>query len=420
MRHLLLMGSLGVLNYVKYFWHSIRINVTTKKCLFFNLNLSLMDLLCFSHIKWNFVYQRPQHLMYRFAIYNRVFIIEEPITKGDKDYYELKKDDKNNNLWIVNLYVSEHQSGDKKFHTLKALIDALKFAYEINNYISWYYTPMALLYTEHLKPSLIVYDCMDELSAFKFAPPELKELEAKLFKCADLVFTGGNSLYRAKKHLHHNIHSFPSSIDKDHFHLARTNTVDPGDQKDLPHPRFGYYGVIDERFYISLIKELSILKPDWHFIFVGPVIKIDPATLPQGNNVHYTGGKSYEEIPQYLAGWDVAILPFELNESTKYISPTKTPEYLAGGKPVISTSITDVVTPYGDLGLVHIADTAEEFIKEGEDILKDENKKEWKKKVDQFLEGISWNKTWHEMNELIELSLENKIKIPNSKTVEYV
>lgn len=379
-----------------------------------------MDLLCFSHIKWDFVYQRPQHLMYRFAVYNRVFIIEEPITKGNKDYYEIKKDDQNNNLWVVSLYISEHQSGDKKFHTLKALIDSLKFAHEIQNYISWYYTPMALLYTEHLNPSLMIYDCMDELSAFKFAPTGLKEMEAKLFKSADIVFTGGYSLYQAKKHLHNNIHPFPSSIDKEHFRVARASTVDPIDQRDIPHPRFGFYGVIDERFHISLIKELSVLKPGWHFIFVGPVIKIDPATLPHGNNVHYTGGKSYEEIPQYLSGWDVAILPFELNESTRYISPTKTPEYLAGGKPIISTSITDVVSPYGDLGLVHIADTAEEFIKAGETILNDKNKKEWKKKVDQFLEGNSWNNTWHEMTVLIDQALEKKIKIITTKIEEYV
>jgi len=284
----------------------------------------------------------------------------------------------------------------------------------------WYYTPMALHYSDHLNPSLIIYDCMDELSAFKFAPPELKKLEARLFESADLVFTGGYSLYQAKKHLHHNIHPFPSSIDKAHFQSARLCGKDPSDQFNIPHPRFGFYGVIDERFHVSLINELSLLRPDWHFIFIGPVIKIDPALLPVRENIHYLGSKNYKELPAYLSGWDVAILPFELNESTRYISPTKTPEYLAGGKPVISTSITDVVSPYADLGLVHIADTAEEFIIEAEKIFKGNNKSEWEKKVDKYLLNISWNKTWHDMTELIEEALEKRLKVKTKKEVIYV
>ena len=379
-----------------------------------------MDLICFSHIRWNFVYQRPQHLLSRFALYNRVFVIEEPVTKGDTDFYEIEKDSGNHNLWIVNLYISENTPQLKRDCTLKALIDSFIYSREIKNYMLWYYTPMALHYSDHLNPSLIIYDCMDELSAFKFAPPELKKLEARLFESADLVFTGGYSLYQAKKHLHHNIHPFPSSIDKAHFQSARLCGKDPSDQFHIPHPRFGFYGVIDERFHVSLINELSLLRPEWHFIFIGPVIKIDPALLPVRENIHYLGSKNYKELPTYLSGWDVAILPFELNESTKYISPTKTPEYLAGGKPVISTSITDVVSPYADLGLVHIADTAEEFIIEAEKIFKGNNKSEWEKKVDKYLLNISWNKTWHDMTELIEEALEKKLKIKTKKEVIYV
>ena len=261
---------------------------------------------------------------------------------------------------------------------------------------------------------------MDELSAFKFAPAGLKELEAYLFKKADLVFTGGYSLYRAKKDLHNNIHPFPSSIDKVHFMSARLNPKELLDQMEIPHPRFGFYGVIDERFHISLINEVSSLRPEWHFILIGPIIKVDPLMLPKGENIHYLGSKNYKELPAYLSGWDVAILPFELNESTRYISPTKTPEYLAGGKPVISTSITDVVSPYGDMGLVHIADTAEEFIKAAEGILQDKNISAWKTKVDSYLENISWNETWHDMTALIEEALENKLKTPIKKEIAYV
>jgi len=378
-----------------------------------------MDLLCFSHIRWNFVYQRPQHLMSRFALDNRVFIIEEPQLDSPRDCFEIRKDSAIHNLWIVDLYISRNCPPEKRNNTLKALLDSLIYSHEIKNYMTWYYTPMALQYSDHLHPAIIVYDCMDELSAFKFAPTELKELEAKLFKVADLVFTGGHSLYQAKKNLHQNIHPFPSSIDKAHFQSARIKRTDPADQCNIPHPRFGFYGVIDERFHIPLIDKLSLLRPDWHFIFIGPIIKIDPATLPVRQNTHYLGAKTYQQLPDYLSGWDVAILPFELNESTKYISPTKTPEYLAGGKPVISTSIRDVVSPYGDLGLVQIADTAEEFIAAAEAI-QEKNTMKWKAKVDKYLEGISWHKTWHDMTALIEEALENKIKRVTKKEAIYV
>ncbi|HEV2831110.1 MAG TPA: glycosyltransferase family 1 protein, partial [Hanamia sp.] len=181
-----------------------------------------MDFICFSHIRWNFVYQRPQHLLNRFAIYNRVFVIEEPMYDQDANCYKIKKDSRDHNLWVVVLQVSKNTPVEKRNHILKTLLNSLIDDKEIKNYLLWYYSPMALSYSNHLYPSLIIYDCMDELSAFKFAPPELKKMEASLMNRADLVFTGGHSLYEAKKHLHHNIHPFPSSIDKSHFVVART------------------------------------------------------------------------------------------------------------------------------------------------------------------------------------------------------
>ena len=379
-----------------------------------------MDLICLSHIKWNFVYQRPQHLLNRFAINNRVFVIEEPVYEAEFDYYDMSQPNPKANLWVVQLYVSKCETKEKTNHVLKALLDSFIFSNNVSKYVLWYYSPMALDFTDHLSPELIVYDCMDELSAFKSPPKRIKETENELLSRADIVFTGGQSLYQAKKHLHHNIHAFPSSIDKLHFYKARNGKQDPEDQASIPHPRFGFYGVIDERFNISLVDELSRLKPEWQFIFVGPFAKINQQKLPKSKNVHFLGRKKYEQLPGYLSGWDVAILPFELNESTKYISPTKTPEYLAGGKPVISTSITDVVNPYYKNGLVHIADTAQEFIKEAEEIFSSNNKEEWIKKVDHFLSGISWNRTWRKMSALIDEALENKSKVRKNKTKAYV
>ncbi|MEO5996248.1 MAG: glycosyltransferase [Chitinophagaceae bacterium] len=249
---------------------------------------------------------------------------------------------------------------------------------------------------------------MDELSAFKFAPASLKENEEKLFKNADLVFTGGHSLFEAKKHRHSQIYPFPSSIDKEHFTKARLDMHEPEDQRLIPHPRIGFYGVIDERMDTDLIAKVAREKPEWHFVMIGPVVKIDNNSLPRLSNIHYLGGKSYSELPEYLAGWDIAIIPFALNESTKFISPTKTPEYLAAGKPVISSSIRDVVKPYGENKLVHIADTPEDFISAAEKELKIKDQKPWLTAVDAFLGENSWDHTWNEMMNLIINVLEEK------------
>ena len=375
-----------------------------------------MDLICFCHIRWDFVYQRPQHLLNRFAVYNRVFVVEEPYFNQDENKVEIARSEDVTNLWVVKLNVQKYENDLTTFQVLKNLLSQLISSQNINRYLLWYYSPMALKYSDHLKPTIIVYDAMDELTAFKFAPPELKELESVLLSKADVVFIGGQSLYEAKKHLHHNIHSFPSSIDKAHFGKARFNKKDPEDQRQIPHPRLGFYGVIDERFNISLVDEVTDLKPDWHFIIIGPVVKIDPGSLPQKPNIHYLGPKSYDDLPTYLSGWDIATLPFALNESTKFISPTKTPEYLAGGKPVISTSITDVVDPYQKKDLVKIADTAAEFVTAANEIFAADDNKLWLRRTDEFLAMNSWNETWHHMNVLIEQALLKKnIKNPKKR-----
>jgi UDP-galactopyranose mutase len=241
---------------------------------------------------------------------------------------------------------------------------------------------------------------MDELSAFKGASPLLRGLESELLSRADLVFTGGQSLYEAKRDRHPRVHAFPSSIDAAHFGRAREMSEEPADQSPIPRPRLGFFGVIDERLDTELLDEVARMRPEWQLVMVGPVVKIDEAALPRRPNIHYLGMKSYEELPAYLAGWDVALLPFARNDSTRFISPTKTPEYLAAGKPVVSTSIRDVVRPYGQEGLVRIADSAEEFVAACEAALR-EDSGERQSRVDAFLAQNSWDKTWSRMSELI-------------------
>ncbi len=288
----------------------------------------------------------------------------------------------------------------------------------IREYVFWYYTPMALSFTKHFSPIASVYDCMDELSAFKGAHSGLADIERELFRRVDLVFTGGQSLYEAKRNSHLSVHRFPSSIDVSHFGKARTITKDPKDQASIPHPRMGFFGVIDERFDINLLDAVARKRPDWQFVIIGPVVKIDPDTLPRHANVHYLGSKKYEELPDYLAGWDVALLLFARNESTRFISPTKTPEYLAAGKPVISTSIRDVVQPYGDLNLVQIADEPDEFIRAAETLLSTgPGQSEWLERVDGFLANISWDKTWAQMSKLINQTIDMKQKESRSRSI---
>jgi UDP-galactopyranose mutase len=306
-------------------------------------------------------------------------------------------------------------SEEQVFDLQRKLLEDMFLKNSIRNYIFWYYTPMPLPIADTFKPEIIVYDCMDELSNFKFAPDALKQREADLFRKADIVFTGGHNLYQAKKNCHDNIYPFPSSIDKKHFIKARKKIEDPTDQAQITHPRFGFYGVVDERFDIELIREVAERKPEWQFVIIGPVVKIDPATLPRLSNIHYLGTKNYNELPNYISGWDIALIPFLLNDSTKYISPTKTPEYLAAGKPVISSSIKDVVTPYGFKGLVHIADTADAFIKAAETELNNKKRKQWLTKVDEFLTQNSWDQTWSRMMNLITTSLNKSLNKQDQK-----
>ena len=321
------------------------------------------DLVCFSHLRWDFVYQRPQHLLSRFAYNHRVLYIQESIYNDKQDGYTLEVSKEN--VSVVTMHLFNDSKADRVIRQEK-LLKKILAENNFKQYIFWYYTPMAFEFSKYFQPQAVVYDCMDELSNFKFASPVLRQMEDELFAKADIVFTGGYSLYHAKKNRHAAVYPFPSSIDKGHFSQARGIRNDEPDQQHIAHPRLAFAGVIDERFDIDLLKNAALLKPEWQFIFIGPVVKISYDELPKLPNIHYLGSKHYDELPKYISGWDICLIPFAINDSTKFISPTKTPEYLAAGKPVISTAITDVVNPYGEAKLVHIIHSAKELIERGE------------------------------------------------------
>lgn len=365
-------------------------------------HLSPPDTICLSHLRWDFVFQRPQHLLTRCARQHRVFFIEEPVPADGPPRLDIHA--RQNGVKLVVPHLPRGTSSAETERLLTELVDEFVDEQQINEYLLWYYTPMALGFTRHLSPVTVVYDCMDELSAFAGAPPGLKRLEAELLVRADLVLTGGQTLYESKRELHPNVHAFPSSVDVQHFSTARTPQPDPEDQAAIPHPRLGYFGVIDERMDIDLVRQVAAARPDWHLVMIGPTAKIDPATLPQAPNIHYLGAKRYEELPLYIAGWDVALLPFARNDATRFISPTKTPEYLAAGLPVVSTAIRDVVRPYGVRGLARIADTPEEFVAAVDAALA-EDVSERLREADAFLTQTSWDGTWTRMYHLVKTAI---------------
>jgi len=372
------------------------------------------DLICFSHLRWDFVFQRPQHLMTRAARGRRVFFWEEPMwvdaTERAAPLPDLRLQTTEYGVTVATPLLRAGMDEPSAVHAQKVLLDRLLRTEKITDPVLWYYTPQALPFSDHVATQRpVVYDCMDELSAFLGADPSLPGRERALLDRADLVFTGGFSLYEVKRHQHGNVYPFPSGVDVAHFRPARGGLPEPADQRSIPHPRIGFYGVIDERLDTVLLAQLAALRPDWQIVLVGPVLKVDPAMLPKAANLHYMGGRTYAELPAYLAGWDVALMPFARNEATRFISPTKTPEYLAGGKPVVSTPITDVVRHYGRAKGVRIAESAPAFVAAIEQALQlSREPRTWLAEADEMLAAASWSGIWSRMTTLIDRAAAEK------------
>ena len=316
-----------------------------------------LPLVVFSHLRWDFVYQRPQHLLTRLAARRRVLFIEEPVRDALPARWE--RHEPAPGVTVCRPRTPLHSPGfcEEQLAVLPGMVRDLLQEEGAEQAVAWMYTPLALPLLGAMRPQVTVYDCMDELSLFHAAPPELLPREAALLRQADVVFTGGPSLYAAKRRLHANIHCFPSSVDAAHF---RQEAPEPADQAALPGPKLGFFGVIDERLDLELVGALAAAHPEWQVVMIGPVVKIDPATLPRRPNIHYLGQRSYGELPGYLRGWDVALLPFARNDATRFISPTKTLEYMAVELPIVSTPIADVAGPYHDI--VHLGGNPAEFI----------------------------------------------------------
>src|SRR5690625_3009390 len=362
-------------------------------------------MLCFSHLRWNFVWQRPQHLMSRFAANRAIWFIEEAVETDDNEPRLEIEPARGAPVMIIRPQIQPGVDLARREAAIKALLDRYWIELGIVRPALWFYSPMMWPLAQDLDPSVIIYDCMDELANFLFAPPQLAEREPQLMQAADLVFTGGRALYAARAHRHDNIHPFPSGVDVAHFRAARGALREPADQVAIPGPKLGYFGVIDERLDLDLLREVAKARPGWAFIMIGPVVKIAEADLPRLPNIHWLGQRDYDMLPAYLAGWDVALMPFAINEATRFISPTKTPEYLAGGKPVVSTPIADVAADFAGQEAVSIAADPAGFVAACEQALTLARTPEtWLSTVDQVLARRSWDAAHAEMQHLIRVA----------------
>ena len=313
-------------------------------------------LVCHTHLRWDWVYQRPQHVLSRLSRHWQVLIEEEPVF-----------DDRPPGLDLLTIsdsltVIRPHRRADRDFNLGRLVERQIDLVRGSRPLVRWFYSPMFAGYGDRLGDGqTVVYDCMDELANFAHRPEGLIEAEERLLKRADVVFTGGRSLYESKRGRNPNVHCFPSAVDPAHF--ARSLDADlelPADLRDLPRPIHGYYGAVDERLDYDMLAALADSPGVGSVVLVGPQIKVDPAALPRRVNLHYLGQKGYDELPAYLKGFDVCLMPWALNDATKLISPTKTLEYMAGAKPIVSTAVADVVRDHGDL--VFVADSPEHFV----------------------------------------------------------
>lgn len=355
-----------------------------------------MDLVALSHLRWDFVYQRPQHLLSRAARRHRVLFVEEPV---EAEAFALPSREVLPNLSVVAPTVPHGTDPAAIEAWLAEGLPRLVRGWRRGELAVWHYAVMAEPVTRGLDAAIVVYDCMDELSLFRGAPPDLVERERALLGRADLVFTGGHSLWEAKRDLHPSVHAFPSSVDVQHFSRARREQEEPAALHGIPHPRLVYAGVIDERIDLPLLASVAASGVG-EVVLVGPTAKIDPDDVPSGPGIHRLGMQPYEALPALFSHASVGLMPFALNEATRFISPTKTPEYLAAGLPVVSTPIRDVVRGYAGLAdTVRIADGTRAFAEACEDLVR---RRPSMDEADRVLATMSWDTTWEAMERLME------------------
>lgn len=360
----------------------------------------------FSHLRWGFVWQRPQQFLSRFAKKHQILFIEEPFfdqpegTEGELRFHRVMP-----NVTVACPHCPASFRTDGKLASrlrdwTRQAIEEMNDEGEFDRPVLWYYSPMDSAWSlGHFSNRGVVYDCMDELSQFTGAPKRLVANEARLMEHADIVFTGGYELWTKKTKQHENVHFFGCAVEFEHFNKAsREDTVVPPDIDFMNRPILGWFGVIDERVDYALVGEVARMRPQWSIAMVGPVVKVDPNLLPHFPNLFWLGGRDYQVLPNYCKAFDVNMMAFAMNAATQYINPTKGLEYMATGKPIVSTHVRDVVRQWSDI--VYLAKTPEEFVAAAEQALAERNGDRVKRGLE-LAQKSSWENTVKSMQDLI-------------------
>ncbi len=321
------------------------------------------------HLGWDWVWQRPQQFISRLSARHAVLFVETlaPDPQLAAPLARFRTADNFPNITILSLqfptwrWNNGHYVDAERQRLVQEFV-ASRPGNPFEHAVQWFYDPMAATaFQGHMGEILTVYDCMDELSKFRGAPPDILQREAKLLMRADVVFTGGRKLFEAKSRYHDNCHFYGCGVDEEHFGQARQNSTQiPPQLAPLSKPVLGYFGVVDERMDYELVAKLAEVNPEWSVVIVGPAVKVDAQSLPQRSNLHWLGQQAYADLPAFCKGFDVCMMPFALNEATEFINPTKALEYMATAKPIVSTAVADVVRNFGSV--VKIAQSADDFI----------------------------------------------------------
>lgn len=367
-------------------------------------NSRLAPIVVHCHLRWDGVWQRPQQILSRLARARRIAFVEEPVflPRGEHPHLVTREED---GVTVAQPHLPPQEEllpcvSPANQTLARELLAPFLLAGKWTGGVRWHYAPMATYLADLSESPVVVYDCMDELSAFKGAPAELVERERDLMREADLMFTGGLSMWLNKRRHNPNCHRFDSGVDVDHFARAiHPATPVPDDARSPARPVIGYYGVIDERVDYDAIRALSAAFPRGTVLLIGPVTKVDPAELPRAENIVYTGQRGYGDLPGYLKAFDVALVPFADTPATRYLSPTKTLEYFAGCKPVVCSPVKDVVENYGDI--VRIARSPEEYVSAVSAALAEDNTERLRRGVERAAEK-TWDVIVADMSALLE------------------
>jgi len=383
----------------------------------FDKVLKKRDILFFSSDDWDSGLKTSKyHIAKELAKKHKVIFIESLGLRkpqvGKKDFIKILQ---KLNKWIEgvkkvheNLYVYTPlvipYHANKLLRSLNGILLKIQIMFimkrmKTTSPIYWTFLPNTVDILKH-KTEKLVYYCVDNMTAFKGVNQDvIGKMDEKLTSFAKVVFAVSEQIYRRKKILNENTYYVPHGVNYEHF--AGVLEADIGKPAELSHigfPIIGFYGLISEDWIdFNLLSYIADFHPEWSIVMVGK-IDINRKELPERKNIHYLGPVSYEDLPSYAKFFDIAIIPFNVNELTMYSNPLKVYEYLAMGKPVVSVDIPEI-SRLG--GMVEIAKTYKEFVRKIEKNLKEKNYAKIRARIE-FAKDNSWEKKVEQVWDVVE------------------